>query len=151
MAYDSAYDNMNHVDEVRNKIRQVVVDLEERAIVHDASKFEKPEKPIFDEFTPKLKDSTYGSDEYKQFLADMKPALDHHYAVNDHHPEHFQFGIKDMNLVQLIEMLCDWKAASMRHDDGDLGKSIEINADRFGYDKGLTAILWNTANYFGWL
>ena len=31
---------------------------------------------------------TYGSDEYKACLTEMKPALDHHYAANRHHPEH---------------------------------------------------------------
>jgi len=41
--------------------------------------------------TPKLAGSTYGSEEYKAFLGQMKPALDHHYAVNDHHPEHFRW------------------------------------------------------------
>jgi len=44
----------------------------------------------------------------------MKPALEHHYALYRHHPEHFQNGIDDMNLIDLVEMFADWKASSER-------------------------------------
>jgi hypothetical protein len=37
----------------------------------------------------------------------MAPALKHHYENNRHHPEHFKNNIDDMNLIDLIEMLCD--------------------------------------------
>jgi hypothetical protein len=105
----------------------------------------------FDEFTPKLKTSTYGSDEYKAFLADMGDGLKHHYEANRHHPEHFSNGADDMTLADLIEMLADWKAATERHDDGDLAKSLEIQRERFGLSDQLAAILRNTAEHFGWL
>ena len=41
-------------------------------------------------------------------------------------------GVNDMTLVDLVEMLADWKAATERHDDGDLAKSLEIQRERFG-------------------
>jgi hypothetical protein len=41
-------------------------------------------------------------------------------------------------------MLCDWKAATLRHDDGDIRRSIEINQERFGYSDELKQILINT-------
>lgn len=69
----------------------------------------------------------------------------HHYASNRHHPEHFSKGVDDMTLVDIVEMLCDWKAASLRQNDGNLLKSIEINAKRFGYDDQLKRIFINTA------
>ncbi|MBQ7845480.1 MAG: hypothetical protein IJ392_04940 [Clostridia bacterium] len=87
----------------------------------------------------------YGSDEYKESLKALKPALDHHYANSRHHPEHFARGILDMNLVDIVEMVCDWKAASERQKDGNLLKSIEQNAQRFGYDDQVKQILINTA------
>lgn len=49
-----------------------------------------------------------------------------------------------MNLVDIIEMLCDWKAATLRHADGDIYKSIEINQKRFGYSDELKSIFINT-------
>lgn len=60
----------------------------------------------------------------------------------------FEHGIDDMNLVDIVEMLCDWKAASLRHHDGNLLKSIEFNAKRFNYDDQLKHILLNTAKLF---
>jgi hypothetical protein len=42
-------------------------------------------------------------------------------------------------------MLCDWRAATLRHADGDLRRSIEINQKRFGYTDELKAVLLNTA------
>ena len=72
---------------------------------------ESPEVEIFAEYTPKLADSTYESEEYKSFLEGMSVAVQHHYAHYRHHPEHFENGINDMNLVDLVEMICDWKAS----------------------------------------
>jgi len=143
---------LEHIREVQKQIYTVIYALKDRAKNHDASKLESPERETFDEFTPKLRECTYGSDEYKQFLKSMKPALDHHYANNRHHPEHFknmQDGgkwepLKQMNLIDIMEMLCDWKAATMRHSDGDILKSIELNQKRFGYSDELKAILLNT-------
>ena len=54
-----------------------------------------------------------------------------------------------MNLVDLLEMIIDWKAASMRHDDGDVMRSIDINTKRFGMDPQLVKILQNTVRDFG--
>lgn len=55
-----------------------------------------------------------------------------------------ELGIRGMSLLDLVEMLCDWKAATMRHLDGDIGRSIEINQKRFGYTDEMKAILQNT-------
>jgi len=116
----------------------------------DQTKLSDNEKNVFDIYTPKLKNSTYGSDEYKIFLKEMKVALDHHYENNRHHPEHFKNGIKDMTLIDIVEMFCDWKAATMRHADGDLVKSIELNKKRFNYSDDLEQIFKNTAEYLLW-
>lgn len=170
-----------HIGRVQGLLRDVWLDLQARALAHDASKLESPEAEVFEEFTGKLKGCTYGSDEYKEFLVAMNPALDHHYAHNSHHPEHygylecngcfkrfprdhggycdvcgysqFQFrpDIEGMSLLDVMEMLADWKAATERHADGDLAQSIEINQKRFGYSDELKAILINTAKRLGWL
>jgi hypothetical protein len=151
VAYDSRSDTNQHIDEVRYIMLEVQRDLTQRYYNHDKSKLESPELEIFNEYSPKLRDTTYGSDEYKQFLKEMGVGLTHHYEHNDHHPEHFPGGIEDMNLVQLMEMLCDWKAATLRHADGDLARSIEQNAERFGYGNKMKKLLYNTALYFDWL
>jgi hypothetical protein len=149
-AYDSRPDTLEHIGHVRRLIEQAINNLARRAATHDASKLAEPELSVFDRVTPQLRELTYGSDEYRASLAAMGPALDHHYAANDHHPEHFQGGIADMHLMQLVEMLCDWKAATLRHADGDLRRSIEQNAERFGYGDEMKRLLLNTADALGW-
>lgn len=149
--YDSRLDTYEHIAEVRGRLLNVAVMLMRRAHAHDVSKLASPEVEVFDRVTPKLRGLTYGSGEYKASLAEMGEGLAHHYRVNDHHPEHFANGIEDMNLVQLLEMLADWKAATLRHADGDLDRSIEQNAKRFRYGDEIERLLRNTAEDLGWI
>ncbi len=130
---------------------EMIGKLISRANEHDASKLVSPEKEVFDYATPRLAGCTYGSEEYKGFLVELKPALDHHYAVNSHHPEHYKSGIQGMSLLDIIEMLCDWKAAGERHNDGSMVKSLHINRKRFDISEPLDTILENTAREMGWL
>src|SRR3981081_1185912 len=88
--YDSTLDTQAHISRVGMALNEVLKNLENRALVHDASKLEPPEKEAFDVATPKLKDLKYGSDEYRAALREIKPALEHHYSANDHHPEHYE-------------------------------------------------------------
>jgi len=140
---------LHHIGVVQSIIHKVVKELLDRADIHDQSKLESPEVELFTEWTPKLASSTYGSSEYESFRKAMAPALAHHYAKNRHHPEHFKNGVNDMSLVDLIEMFCDWKAATMRHNDGNIRKSIEHNANRFGLSPQLVKILENTVDVVG--
>lgn len=144
---DQRFKTMRHIEAVRNHINLCVRELLARGEQHDQSKLQSPEREMFDEFTEKLRGSTYGSEEYKGFLKDMAEPLAHHYAHNRHHPEHFKNGMKDMTLIDILEMLCDWKSSSMRHNDGNILKSIEINQKRFGYSEDLRQILENTAHW----
>ena len=140
-----------HVLAVRAEMDKAIDNLDRRLKHHDDSKFEEPERSGFQAMTAdaRLKDLTYGSDEYRAVLREHQPTLQHHYAANDHHPEHFEFGIRQMSLLSLLEMLCDWKASTTRMKDGDIYRSIEVNQDRFGYSPELTQILINTARELG--
>jgi len=149
--YDSTADTLKHSARVGVLMDSILYELIDRSRHHDISKTANPEKAMFDEFTPKLKELTYGSDEYKACLVDMGEALKHHYASNRHHPEHFEDGINGMTLVDLIEMLADWKAATERMDNGNLGISLQIQKERFGISDQLMTILENTAQWFGWI
>ena len=138
-------ETQKHIENVRKYIRFIIDKIDLRGVQHDASKLENPEVELFAEHTLQLAGMSYGSDEYKASLEALKPALDHHYAVNRHHPEHFTDGVNDMTLIDIIEMFCDWKASTLRHNDGNLLKSIEQNAERFHIDGQLKQILLNTA------
>jgi hypothetical protein len=138
------FETMLHIMQVQKLLHQTSIELIRRAEAHDATKMHSPELEIFVEYTSKLADCTFGSAEYQRFLQDMKPALEHHYAHNRHHPEHFPNGINDMTLIDVIEMLCDWVAASHRHRDGDAQKSLERSKARFEISDQLYRILENT-------
>lgn len=138
-------ETQKHIENVRKYIRFIIDRIDNRGVKHDSSKLESPEVELFAEHTLQLAQSSYGSEEYNASLEQLKPALEHHYASNRHHPEHFVNGVTDMTLIDIVEMFCDWKASTLRHNDGNLLKSIEINAERFNMDGQLKAILMNTA------
>jgi hypothetical protein len=105
--YDSRADTLAHIERVQDLLHEAADNLARRAIEHDASKLQEPEKSTFDACTLKLKAMAYGSDEYKTALAELKPALDHHYAANSHHPEHYANGVDGMSLFDVLEMLLE--------------------------------------------
>ena len=147
---DSTQETKDHISKVQERVFQVMKNLTMRAQLHDRSKLSEPEKSGFDLLSTKLKDLTYGSDEYRAALAEAKPTIEHHSARNSHHPEHYANGIAGMSLLDIIEMLCDWKAASERTKQGSIAQSLTHNKKRFGIDDQLAAILENTVKELGW-
>jgi len=144
--FDSRPDTFEHIHQVQRLLHLVATDLHRRGLDHDRSKLVSPEVEYFDKFTPRLKLTTYNSPEYKADLAAMQPALDHHYAANDHHPEHFPHGMREMNLIQMIELCCDWIAASRRQNNGCPIKSCDKNQERYGYSDETKQMLKLTVN-----
>lgn len=122
----------------------IIITLIWRTIIHDLSKLSKIETEKFIKVNHLLKNSTYGSVEYFDNIKKIQPAIDHHYACNKHHPEHYLEGIYDMSLIDIIEMFADWRAAARRHKDGNVNHSIEVNSERFNMDEQLTKILKNS-------
>jgi hypothetical protein len=134
-----------HINRVRELLDQVIADLTRRGILHDASKLVEPEATAFAASSDRLGRLTYGTPAYHDALHDLGAALTHHYAHNRHHPEYHHDGVNDMTLVDLIEMLCDWKAAAERQGNGDILASLRINEHRFGISPQLAGVLENTA------
>jgi len=150
MSYDSTPDTLDHIGKVQARIHECTNNLIVRADRHDKSKLMEPEKPGYDKLTADLKDIVYGTDEYRAALAAAKPVIDHHYAVNTHHPEHYEQGIAGMSLLDLVEMVCDWKGASERTKQGSIAQSLAHNKKRFDLSDQLAAILENTVKELGW-
>lgn len=149
---DAAYveDTRRHIDLVGQFIERITTELGVRSIEHDASKFKEPERSIFSAGTERRDSVEYGSDAYKQHMQSVEVALRHHYANNRHHPEWHDEGITGMNLVDVIEMLCDWMAASMRDADGDPSRAhhaIAVNQERFGYSDEIAGLMHNTVTH----
>lgn len=139
-----------HIETVQRFISHVCSHLMIRSLIHDRSKLSSQESELFRKYTPILAGLEYGSKEYFDNLANLKPALDHHYAANSHHPEHFENGVDGMTLIDLVEMYCDWKAATLRHNNADFGKSLSVSKTRFKISDQLHNIFENTQKFFGW-
>lgn len=139
---------LKHINDVRENLWLITKEIAERAKNHDASKLESPEREIYAENNHKLAKTVYGSSEYAAMMETVKPAIEHHYANNRHHPEHWPDGIEDMDLVDLVEMLCDWAAATKRNKNGNIHKSIEHNTERFKMTPQLAKILGNTVDRY---
>lgn len=151
---EARVENRKHIAQVQVFLGQVCDQLKKRGEEHDASKLEPPEAGMFDLYTSRLKGLTYGSDEYRECLRGLGPALSHHYSVNKHHPQHWgDDWMNKMTIIDFLELLADWKAAGMRHADGSMVKSFEINRGRFEMDKHpeVTSLLVRTAEELGWL
>ena len=137
-----------HIMTVAGTMDCVATMIRIRGKHHDASKLTDAELPYFAEANT-LKQLPYGSKRYNDQLAigsALRPALDHHYASNRHHPEHHEDGIAGMSIVDIIEMLSDWLAAGLRHGAGhNIFHSINVNRMRFKIKKDLAQIMWNTA------
>jgi len=181
----ASFHTFRHIEKVRNYLNRFICSLLRRGERHDQSKLASPEVELFTEMTPILSGLTFGSPEYEESKAKLGPALDHHYAKNRHHPEHWPavdnkeadlieehiknineesnpelvIALKDhvaslrsplnnMSLLDHCEMLCDWKASSERHNDGNIRKSIEHNAARFGMSKQLVNVYKATLEVF---
>jgi len=146
----SEKDTKEHIEKVGKYLREIIEELCNRSVNHDKSKLGPEEKPYFDEYTPKLAGVKYGTDEYSELLKGLKPALDHHYSENSHHPEHYEDGFKGMNLVDIVELLSDWYASTKRGKDGNIIESINKNQKRFKYSDDIKQILLNTVEYMEW-
>jgi len=139
-----SYQTLVHIQHVQKFLNMLIVELLARGEDHDASKLNDPEVAAFAERTTVLSKLDYGSQGYLDELKNLRPTLKHHYESNAHHPEHNENGIDGMNLVDLLEMFCDWKAATLRMKDGNLERSIGINTERFNISPQLVNILKNT-------
>lgn len=142
LAHDKAV--KTHVRLVRKNGRILLKELQERLSIHDASKLEEPERSVYAEHGDKLKHTEYGSKEYEQLLELVKPAIDHHWAVNRHHIPHWPKGIDDFDLVDLMELLADWVSSTKKGLNGNIHKSVEVNVKKYNISPQLANILTNT-------
>lgn len=107
-------DTLTHILRVQSLLYRIALEINQRGLEHDASKLKSPEREMYEIFRPKLDSIDIQSVEYKEVLKQMGEGLKHHYQANRHHPEHFEDGIAGMTLIDVVEMVCDWKAAAER-------------------------------------
>ena len=145
---DSTIETLTHMRRVQGLLSEFAIALLQRGQAHDQSKLGPLEKPYFDRLTPMPGGVEFSSPEYHAALLRLQDALEHHYRTNSHHPEHYPDGVAGMCLIDLVEMVADWKASSERRA---CGLGLEPAFHRFDIAPQLQAIIRNTASRHGWL
>lgn len=117
------------------------------SIHHDESKVSNPEFTFYAKLDKALTPVKYGSEEYREITSD--PHVNMHKENNSHHPEYYENGIDGMTLSDIINMLADWKSASMTSDTPFI-EGMKMNKERFNISDQLWNILVNTVEQLGW-
>lgn len=111
-----------HVESVRQALRAVSRELDERAAVHDLSKLTPTEMLGFVRLAGAL--PPYGSPEYHAAIEAERPTVAAHYVANSHHPQHYP-AASEMPWLDIVEMVCDWWGAA-RSRGGKFSESVRI-------------------------
>ena len=122
-----------------------------RGIAHDLSKLYDDESWSFAENREDFRNTDYGTPEYEALVKKIQPAIDKHYEKNRHHTEHYPNGYKDMNLIDILEMLADWHAASSRSGGLSEEEGLVIAFEKYGISEEIQQFILNTYIALGWL
>lgn len=141
-----------HIQQVRFLLQCFSNQLRIRGDVHDHSKMKPFEMHYLAKIEQEIDENgqaPFGSYEYKRRSTEiLGPMLKHHYENNSHHPEHYENGVSGMCLLDVMEMLADWKAASERGEETSI--NLEKALERFGIEGQLASVLRNTCEKQGW-
>jgi len=132
-----------HQRRVGTLLNKIASNLNNRAIYHDASKWQDAELVPLLFIADQYNRVEYNSPAYHSLRKLIAPAIEHHEKGNRHHLGHFNNDISKMNLLDIIEMLADWKAASEKNG-GDVYNALERTAEQYKWPKELISILQNT-------
>ena len=132
-----------HISRVRKHINTFVQLLLKRAINHDKSKLEEPELSWWKEMDKEPR-YPYSSEEYKQKIKRWDKVFKHHYKYNRHHPEHYEYGVSEMTLVDIVEMMCDWLGYKDTTTISEALKVCDEQMRRYNIPDGIRQIIFNT-------
>lgn len=146
-------DTRKHQQMVAELLISFAKKLLDRAIKHDASKLEEPERSHYIDpvYALNTEEVPYGSERYKELTAQMGEGWSHHKHKNDHHIEFFEpYSVQTLNdpiraldLFALVEMLADWIAASKRRGNNS-GDALKFMKKKYHIDEQVEAIIYNT-------
>jgi hypothetical protein len=71
-SYDCTKEVEEHIKRVRKFMNDFSIQIKACSKWHDSSKLREPEKSVFDEYIPKLKELVFGSEEYKAIDCNRK-------------------------------------------------------------------------------
>lgn len=132
-----------HISRVRRHINTFIQLLIRRAEKHDKSKLEEPELSWWKEMDKEPR-YPYGSKEYEQKLKRWSKVFKHHYQYNRHHPEHYEYGVSEMTLIDIVEMMCDWLGYKDTTTVTEALKVCDEQMARYDISEELRQVIFNT-------
>lgn len=112
---------IRHRDYIKQALGEITHDLEQRATVHDLSKFLDDEFEGFSRIN--VDRPEFGTPGYAERMRQEKPTILRHYSRNSHHPEH-----GPMTFIDVIEMVADWWAAGKGYENAmDWSEAVDTN------------------------
>lgn len=124
--------------------------LQSRVLIHDRSKLKEPELSLWKKMDEEPM-YPYGSKEYSDKLKRHHHVFELHWKNPDnrHHPEHFTDPTAEMDLIDMVEMLCDWLGYKETLSYAEASKLVEQQCKRFNFPEEFRSLLLNTlSNYF---
>lgn len=137
-----------HKEQIAMLLAKFAAELTYRAAIHDNSKFSPDEFNVHSDNVHHFNKYQFNTKEEQELRHRLSPASISHRKRNRHHPEYFENGIDGMNIIDLLEMICDWKSASTRVPGDSLRKGFPILKEKYNISPQLLKILENTARDF---
>ena len=140
---------LRHRELVSENLGKIGEELQSRAARHDRSKLQADEFDGFVRINKVARDHEYGSEAYIEGLASEggeSGCINLHYARNSHHPEHHK-NDRDMGWVDIVEMVCDWSAASITYGNQSLRESVQIQHERFDFSEGQWWLIYSVIDW----
>jgi hypothetical protein len=139
---------VKHKESIAIWLAKFCAELAYRNATHDNSKYSEEEFGIQAACVDDFEKYEFNSPEELKLREKLLPGTTIHRKRNRHHPEHFENGIDGMNLIDLLEMIGDWKSASERVKGDSLRKSVPILKEKYNISPQLLKIIENTLKDF---
>ena len=121
-----------HRETVETLLTILAQDFAIRGRVHDRSKLKSDEFDGYIHINRAARKHAFDSPELREVKRNHIAAIDHHYARNSHHPEYHK-DIRDMGFMDIIEMVIDWKAASITYGNQTLREGLSTMRERHDF------------------
>lgn len=137
-----------HKESIAKYLAKFCAEISFRSSIHDDSKFRKDEFEVYSDNVEEFNKYSWDSPEERRLREKLTPAGVIHRKRNRHHPEYFENGIDGMNLIDLLEMLCDWRSAAERGPGDSIRKNLPTLQEKYNISPQLLKLLENTLKDF---
>lgn len=120
-------ETLAHQKSIAEKLNALAKSLIDRGEHHDEAKFTPEELPLLASEDPRSVDI----------------AMQHHYRLTRHHPQHFKNGMRDMCLIDLVETFVDWEMDA-EEEGKDFSEILAEKQKEFGFSDDIRDIMQNT-------